>query len=248
MFMEKGTLIGLRNSRTYVLNVSGNKEWVPGLGVIETSRFLDKNYGDEVSIFDHKFTVVKPGLEDILRNMEKITQAVSVKDIGLMIVKSGIRCGSNVAEVGVGSGFLSVAILYYIKPGKLYGYDISEKNLEHVKGVVEWLGWKDYFIPVMVNGDLEFTKNDLDAIFMDIPDPSILLEKSHQALTVNGTVIAYLPNITQVQKFIFGSREIGFREWSVYEVIQREWVVGERELRPVNEGLLHTAFVVTLWK
>ncbi len=242
--MDEGTLVGLRNSRTFIVKVSGKKEWVPGLGVIDTKRLLGHNFGEKITIFDQDFLIVKPVLEDIISNMEKITQTVSLKDMGMMILRSGIRQGSNVAEVGVGSGFLSVGILYYIIPGVLYGYDISSRNLDHVKNVLDWLGWKEHFIPVRIEDKMEFIEGNMDAIFLDIPDPSTILENSYASLRENGRIIAYLPNITQVHNFFNNSRSIGIKRIRIYEVIEREWIAGDIELRPENTGLLHTAFLV----
>ncbi len=246
--MEKGNLIGLRNGRTFVLKFSGAKEWVPGLGVINTERFQDINYGDDMYILGLKFKVVKPTLEDIISNMEKITQAVALKDIGFILMKSGINQGSKVAEFGVGSGFLTVSILYNIRPGKVFGFDISEKNLEHVKKIMEWLGWTDYFTGIKIDEHFEMKEVNFDAVFVDIPDPTIYLKIFYESLNHNGRIIAYLPNITQVISYLQELRKFEFKKWSIHEILEREWINGKNELRPMNTGLLHTAFIVVAIK
>jgi tRNA (adenine57-N1/adenine58-N1)-methyltransferase len=248
MFVEQGQLIGLKGKRIFIVNVSGKKEWIPGLGVIETSRFLKLSFGDTIKILDHEFLIVRPSLEDILSNMEKITQTISIKDIGFMLLKSGVRPGSTVAEVGVGSGYLSVSILYYIIPGILYGFDSSSSNLEHVSNIMKWLGWDSHFISIKVDERINFMNKKYDAIFLDIPDPSAISRECYESIYENGRIIAYLPNINQVHLFAEKIKDTGAKSIEVYEIISRQWKVGQRELRPINTGLLHTAFIVVVGK
>ncbi|MEL9998730.1 MAG: hypothetical protein QXG55_06245 [Thermoplasmata archaeon] len=246
--MNYGDLIGLLNGKVYVLKMSGKKEWIPGLGVIDTEKFRDYNYGDKINILGLNFLIVKPTLEDILSNMERITQTIILKDMIYMIGKSGISSSSKVAEIGVGSGFLTVGILYYIRPSTLLGYDISEKNLMHVKNVLDWLGWIDYFKPYKIDNELNTNYNEFDAIFVDIPDPKIYLKDYYNSLKFNGRLIVFLPNITQVIDFVRELKNFEFRKNSIYEIMEREWIYGQREMRPLNTGILHTAFIIIVIK
>ncbi|MDP8011989.1 MAG: tRNA (adenine-N1)-methyltransferase [Thermoplasmata archaeon] len=242
--MLKNQLIGLKSDKIYVLHVSGKREWINGLGVIDTSIFIDKNFGDIINILNFDFKIIKPNLEDILSNLEKGTQGINKKDIGTIIMKSGIKGDSRVVEIGIGSGFLTISILFYLVSGKLISYDISRKNAENVMEIAKHFGMEDKWEFKIRDFKDGIDENNLDAIFVDIPEPWLNFENSMKALKPGGMFIAYLPNITQVRELLNRIERQEYYRAEIIEILERSWTYGRKELRPENFGLLHTSFIV----
>lgn len=242
--MFKDEIIGLLYDRVYVVYVSGKNEWVNGLGVIDTRNLMDKDFGEKVNILNFEFEIVRPTLEDILNSMQKSAQAINIKDMGTIIFKSGIKSDSKVVEIGIGSGFLTVALLYYLSNGKLVSYDISNKSAESVLEVLKMLGLDKRWEYRIRNLEEGIEEEGLDAVFMDVPEPWLSIEKTRNSLKYGGSIVTYLPNITQVREFIMNLEKVGFKKIEVLEIIERSWIFGTNELRPENTGLLHTSFLV----
>ncbi|MGC8664027.1 MAG: protein methyltransferase, partial [Thermoplasmata archaeon] len=168
--------------------------------------------------------------------------------IGTLILKSGIKANSTAVEIGIGSGFLTVSLLYYLHNGKLISYDISKRNAENVLEIIRRFGmdkrW-EFKIRDLREG---IDENNLDAIFLDVPEPWLNIEKTLSTLKIGGTFVAYLPNITQVRELLNNFEKFSFGNAEIIEIIERPWVYGNIELRPQNIGLLHTSFMVFLRK
>jgi len=242
--MLNNQLICLLSDKPYVVYVSGKNEWINGLGVIDTSLFIDKDFGDVVNILGFEFKIIRPTIEDILDSIERGAQAINKKDLGTIIFKSGIKNDSKVVEVGIGSGFLTITLLYYLSNGKLISYDISKKNAENVLEILKRFDmdkrW-EYKIRDLNDG---IEEKNIDAIFMDVPEPWHSIEKTKDSLKSGGSLLAYLPNITQVKEYVEHIIDMHFEKIEIIEIIERPWKFGKLELRPENVGLLHTSFLV----
>ncbi len=79
---------------------------------------------------------------------------------------------------------------------------------------------------------------------MDIPDAPLALEKVAPCLKNGGTIVSYLPSITQVGYFVEQAEKNNILVDRVIENLEREWHVEVRKVRPKSPGILHTAFLV----
>src|SRR3989344_5622238 len=79
----------------------------------------------------------------------------------------------------------------------------------------------------------------------DFPEPWLIFDHAKKALKSGGFLVCYLPNITQVMRAV-DNIGIDFVVDCVSEIIEREWHVEGKKVRPKNQGLLHTAFLVFL--
>ncbi len=240
-------LIGLyddKNKKVHVLSITNKMEFIPTLGMINTSRFNGLNYGDEIEIFGLKFIIVRPTLFDIIKMVQKRTQTVNFKDIGKIISIMGVRSDSNVLEIGIGSGHMTISILYHLENGKLTSYDISEENIKYVKEIVDMLGFSKHWIPKLRDIKNGVEEKELDSIFIDIPEPWISIDSLYESLKVGGILVSYIPNLTQVKEMKSKMENQGFSDINIVELIERKWTIGELEMRPEFTGLLHTSFIV----
>jgi len=139
-------LLYLDSRRTYLIKLNMGEKFHTHKGFIELDEVAGKRYGDSVKTsLGTNFYLVKPDLYDYIRKMRYITQIIYPKDIGLIIVHSGIGPGSRVVEAGTGSGALASALAYYVKPtGKVYSYEIRQEILEKAIKNIERSGVLDF--------------------------------------------------------------------------------------------------------
>ena len=191
--------------------------------------------------------VLEPTWAEILEGLgERRTQVIYPKDSGYMVLRAGLRPGSTVLEAGIGSGFLSAAILSVICPtGRLIAYEAREEHLEAALRNLELAG---------LSGCLDARHGDvrkaqdlplLDAAFLDMPDPWTVLSVLRESLRPAGLLLVFLPTASQVEKLLSRAGP----EWlveSVEEILRREWEPNPGALRPSPRMIGHTGFIVTL--
>ncbi|RME53021.1 methyltransferase domain-containing protein [Candidatus Woesearchaeota archaeon] len=191
-----------------------------------------------------RFVVLSPGFEDVKDVFERSAQKVLAKDLGVVVAKTGMEKGWRVLDAGTGSG---VAALFFARFAKsVVSYDVvaersrlAEKNAEMIGVTNVLFKTGDVFEGVEERG--------VDLFFLDVPEPHRALVSARAALRPGGFLVVYTPHILQALSVV---RSAGSGEWlyeGTFEVIEREWLVDERRLRP-HSGLLHTAFLTFLRK
>ncbi|HLC86023.1 MAG TPA: methyltransferase domain-containing protein [Candidatus Nanoarchaeia archaeon] len=193
---------------------------------------IKSNLGKEFVVFDANFL-------DELTKIRRGPAITHPKDIGLIIVTTGIGQGSKVLDAGSGSGSLSS---YLARIGcKVTSYEINKEFFK-----IAQLNHKELGLEVEIK-DKDVHKGidekDLDLIILDLPDPWNALKYIHKALKNGAFLVCYLPTVTQVAELVkkFDNK---FYMWKVSELLEREWHVEDLKVRPKNQMLGHTAFVV----
>ncbi|GJQ14621.1 hypothetical protein GpartN1_g6412.t1 [Galdieria partita] len=133
------------------------------------------------------------------------TQLVYSSDIGLIIHKMGLGCGSSVIEAGTGSGSMTFALATTVYPGgHVFSFDSNEERVSAVKSQMDKL----YF-----GSCVSFDCRDIaekgfgevgpvDGIFLDIPEPWLVVKHVVDLLRDGGTVVFYSPCMEQVLRTI----------------------------------------------
>ena len=83
----------------------------------------------------------------------------------------------------------------------------------------------------------------VDTVITDIPEPWDFFNEN--SVKQNLQWVSYLPSITQVQKIVNELSKNDFININVTETLNREWIVDKRIVRPKNEMVGHTGFVVS---
>ncbi len=241
-------LFALYDGRYYVFTLDGRKKFIRGLGVLDTKRFFNLKEGEKINIFDQEFIFLRPNIQDILSSMERREQIVHFKDIGTIIYLSGIHANSRVVEIGAGSGFLTISLIYYSFPGIVYSYDLSRDVIDNLNSLIQEFNLEDHWTGKVKDGRNGIDERNVDAVIVDIPDPWNTVHHAYSSLKINGTFIAYVPNISQVQILNKKLRDENFKNIETREIIERKWIAGDKELRPENTGIMHTSFIVSARK
>lgn len=209
------------------------------------------NYGDVIeSHTGHKFLVLKPSTSDFLLNIRRKTTIMYPKDIGYLILETGLRDGSIVAEVGSGSGGLTFVLASIVgERGKVYSFERREDFHNLAKENLERYGLSDRVVFILRDVAREgFGVQDLDIIFVDVPEPWEIVRWAKESLKGGGFWASLSPNVEQVQKTVFELSRQNFALIKTVEILEREILVRDVGTRPKERMISHTGYLTVARK
>lgn len=243
-------LILTASGKKYLVAVRRGKKFHSSEGYIDLGELVGREYGCVVrSNTGVRMTAHKPLLQDLLSKVRRITQIVYPKDLGYMVLISGIGPGSVVLEAGTGTGVLTATLAYYVRPtGRVFSYDINQEYLEAAHYTLERLGLREYV--ELKHGDVysEVSEKDVDAVFLDVPEPWKAVGNAWKALKPSGRLLSLSPTIEQVVETVENLRVGGFDDISCVEILVRDIRVKRGMTRPEFLMRGHTAYIVSARK
>ncbi len=247
--VEEGidVLMYIDRRRKWVVRVRRGKVFGSDRGKVDLDRIIGLEFGSPVKLSaGYLAYVLRPLLIDYLeKGFERRTQVIYPKDMGLMIILSGIGPGSRVLEAGIGSGFLTAALANIVRPnGKVYAYEVREDFAKIAIENLRRIGL-DSYVEVKIRDIREgIDERGLDAAFLDMPNPWDVLDKIYEALKPSAPIIFFLPTISQVEKLLKALKEFGgFTDFRCYETLLREYRLMEGAIRPETRMIGHTGYI-----
>ena len=203
---------------------------------------------------DHDYEVYIPSFDEFILLMKRGPQIIYPKDIGSIIISGNISKFSNILEIGTGSGALTLYLsLILDKESSLITLDENNKNQRRAQKTIERYISSNHaenksleiqYLNLQLS-DFKFddVSKKVDTVITDIPEPWEFFDNN--SVKQNLQWISYLPSITQVQKIVTELFKNDFININVTETLNREWIVDKRIVRPKNEMVGHTGFVVS---
>lgn len=192
------------------------------------------NTGKEMVLF-------KPVFIDSYRRIKRDPQIIPLKDIAAIIAETGVDKTSLVVDAGAGSGALCCFLANIAK--KVVTYELREDFSQTCRFNIEMLGLKNITLKRKSIYDGIDEKN-VDLITFDLPEPWMALEHAKKALKIGGFLVSYSPTIPQVADFVNAAEKIeGLMHIKTIEIIEREWEVKDRKVRPRSQMIGHTGFL-----
>ena len=231
--------------RNYLLTVKEGS-FHTDKGFIELDKLIGQDFGICVTTnMGEKFYVLKPSTWDTVMKINRKTQIIYPKDIGIILLKSGIGPGSRVIECGCGSGGLTVAMAHFVRPaGKIFSYERSPDFLNNTKrniekaGLIESVEFKHREIQE------SFDEQDIDFIMIDIGSPWDLIDAAKKALKGGCRLATICPSFEQLTHTVFDLEDKGFVNVETLEVLTRRILVRKGKTRPEQRMPSHTGFLV----
>tara|TARA_B100000945_G_scaffold126245_1_gene100456 strand:- start:474 stop:1247 length:774 start_codon:yes stop_codon:yes gene_type:complete len=199
------------------------------------------------------FKIYSPSYKEFVLLMKRGPQIIYPKDVGQIIIEGNIFSNSKVLELGTGSGALTLYLILILgDKGKLISLDVDNKNQYRAKKTIErylsTFNNEFKFNLDLINSDLaNFKYSDIqekvDVIITDLPEPWKFFDFNKIENQV--TWVSYLPSITQVEKLTHRLHENNFENIEVKEILERSWIIKDKIIRPMNEMVGHTGFVVS---
>ena len=215
-------------------------------GVIKHDDLIGQHWGRKV--YSHQgnpFYIMQPGLADILRETKRTTQIMYPKDIGYILLVMGIGPGSMVLEAGTGSGALTCAFAYMVgDAGHIFTYDRKPEIQKIAKNNVARLGLENRV--TFAIGDVEngFSEINVDALFLDLPNPQDYLEQVKTSLKPGGFFGTIVPTTNQVSSLTEALKKKQFAFIEVCELLLRFYKTDWDRLRPTDRMVAHTGYLV----
>ncbi len=238
-------LIWIDRRRKKVVKVEKGKTFGSDMGVLKLDDIIGKEYGNSVTLSTGtKALLLRPTLEDVLYSFKRKTQVIYPKDIGMMIVKLGIRAGMRVLEGGTGSAFITASLAWL--GAKVYTF---EKRREHLSVALRNLKWANLADKVIaVKGGIEeaphvYGTEQFEAAVIDLGDPWKVVDGVWKALKPGSPTAFWLPTFDQLEKLKEALRGKFLWQESL-ELWERRIKVEKGATRPEQLGITFTGFWV----
>ncbi len=249
--MEGDTVLFLtEKKKKYMVKVARGKRIHTSEGYVDLTEVIGKRYGSRIkSNTGSSWIILKPTVLDYVLHYPRLTQIIYPKDLGYIVLMSGVRSGSRVVEAGTGSGVLTTILASYVAPeGKVYSYDVEEEYIENARRNLENLGLLEYV--ELKHGNVEdgVKEREVDAFILDVPEPWKAVKSAYEALKDSGVFISISPTIEQVVETVETLRREGFEDVLTVEILLREMRVKKGMTRPVHLMHAHTCYITTARK
>ncbi len=241
-------VIYIDRKRKWIIRTNEKKAIGSDRGLIKLDNIENLRYGEAIKTsLNVEARILKPLLIDYIeKGLERITQTIYPKDIGMIIFLLGISSESNVLEIGVGSGATTLVLAHIVKPhGHVFGYDIREDSLEIAMRNLRRIGLDKYVTLKLRDARQGVDEKDLDAAIIDIPDPWNILDTLYSALKPTAPVAFFLPTINQLEKLynaLYSHK--GFIDIRCFETMLREYQLTPEAIRPSTRMIGHTGFIM----
>jgi len=238
------------NAKVFLLRKDANTQ--TKYGMINHNDIVSCDWGDKIKTsIGREVYIFRPNIEEIqLYLAKRKTQVIYPIDSLRMISLSGVIPGSRIGEAGTGSGFLTMYLSCYVgKEGRVFSFDINREAIEIAKENLDLLYCEknvDFFI---FDIRQEAPAEDLDAFFLDMPDPWNAISSVYNSLAPHGRLIVFLPTTNQVIKLLkaLENKEL-FKPIVILENQSREYQLQPDALRPFSVQVVHTGYILSLAK
>ena len=232
------------NFRKFILDTNGKTDKYKGVGVVDPSIFVGKEYGKQLEIGNKQFWILSPSLQDKLQGLKRQAQIILPRDAAHIIMNCSIESGHTVLEAGIGSGSLTIALANAVAPnGRVISYDKREDFIDHALKNLKTAKFDKHIVTKIKDVTKEIDEKELDAVILDIPNPWNAVSHAWKALKPGGYLCTYSPLISQLEKTVKEIEKHNFIEVKTLENIQREMVVSDRGTRPSFDMLGHTGYI-----
>lgn len=202
------------------------------------------------------FVALRPRLADFVLGggINRQSGIVYPKDAAQVVAWADIAAGQRVLEAGVGSGALTLALLRAVgERGTVIGYErradflaLAHANVRAFMAGTGGAGAAGHNLLLRERDVYEgIVDPDLDRVVLDLPEPWRVLPHLPGTLRQGGWVCAYLPSIIQVSQLVEALRQTRrFVQVEALEVLLRGWHVRQAAVRPAQQMVGHTGFLV----
>lgn len=238
-------LVGLRH-KNFIFRLHTGAEFQSHRGVILHDAIIGKPWGSQVTSHNGSpFFILPPSLADVLANTKRRTQILYPKDVGFILVMMGIGPGQTVLEAGTGSGAMTSALAFAVgNEGRVISYELREDAQHLARKNIELLGLEDRVVFKLRDIGLGFDEKEVDALFLDLPNPWDYIAQVRAGLKPGGTFACILPTANQVTHLLSSLRENQFAFVEVCEIFLRWYKAHPLRFRPTDRMVAHTGFLI----
>ena len=234
-------------SKNWLTKIEKSKKLHTHIGIIDFDQVLGLEYGSSIVTPKQKRVyLMEPTIFDFVMKSDRKTQIVYPKDLGYIAIRSGLKSGSNVLEIGTGSASLTTFFASLVGPsGHVFTYDVNEEFMEIARKNLKKSDTEKnvsmYKRDIMKEG-LELS--EMDVAIIDLGDPWNVLHIVHKCLKSSGSVAIICPTMNQLEKTSKHMNEIGFIDIESTEILIRNIEAREGKTRPSMRMIGHTTYLL----
>jgi len=200
----------------------------------KNGKIISTNTNKELCIFT-------PCFKDCYKKIRRSAQIIPLKDIGSIITETGINSKTRIVDAGAGSGALACLLANMAR--EVTTYEIRDDFAAIVEENITFLGLKNITLKKKSIYDSIDEKN-IDVITLDVPEPWLAIGPAEKALKAGGFLVSYSPTIPQVMDFVVKIKEnCNFIYIKTVEILEREWDIDGRKVRPKSQSIGHSGFL-----
>lgn len=234
-------------TKNWLTKIEKSKKLHTHIGIIDFDQVLGLEYGSSIVTPKQKRVyLVEPTIYDFVMKSDRKTQIVYPKDLGYIAIRTGLKSGSNVLEIGTGSASLTTFFASLVGPsGHVFTYDVNEEFMEIARKNLKKSDMEKnvsmYKRDIMKEG-LELS--EMDVAIIDLGDPWNVLHIVHKCLKSSGSVAIICPTMNQLEKTSKHMYEIGFTDIESTEILIRNIEAREGKTRPSMRMIGHTTYLL----
>jgi tRNA (adenine57-N1/adenine58-N1)-methyltransferase len=238
-------LVGLRHKH-FIFTLQAGTSFQSHRGVVQHDDLIGLPWGSQIrSHQGSPFLLIQPALPDLLRDLPRRTQILYPKDIGYILMMLGIGPGVKVIEAGTGSGGLTSALAFAIgREGRVFTYEAKEDVSRHARKNLERFGLDPQVTFHVKDIHDGFEQTNVDALFLDLPNPYDYLAQVRAALKPGGAFGCILPTSNQVILLLSALHQARFAFVDVVEILMRFYQAEYTKFRPTDRMVAHTGFLI----
>ena len=238
-------LVGLRHKH-FIIPLQAGAKFETHRGILQHDDLIGKPWGTQVfSHINAPFYLLQPSLADLLNELPRTTQILYPKDIGFILVTTGVGPGQKVMEAGTGSGSMTTALAYAVgSEGRVVTYEVKPDVQNLARKNLTRFGLESRVDFKLGNVQEGFDETDADFFFLDLPNPYDYTTQVRNALKPGGFLCCLIPTFNQVEKTLYSLYRDKYAFVEVCEVFLRYFQPIPNKLRPTDRMVAHTGFLV----
>ncbi|KAI3409193.1 tRNA (adenine(58)-N(1))-methyltransferase [Psidium guajava] len=221
-----------RHDTMKAVNVCKGSVFQNRFGVFKHSDWIGKPFGSKVYSNKSGYVyLLAPSPELWTLVLSHRTQILYIADISFVIMYLEIVPGCLVLESGTGSGSLTTSLARAVAPtGHVYTFDFHEQRASSAREDFERTGVSSVVTvgvrDVQGKGFPDELCGMADAVFLDLPQPWLVVVSAAKMLKPDATLCSFSPCIEQVQRSCEALRT-NFTDIRTFEVLLRTYDVRE---------------------
>jgi tRNA (adenine57-N1/adenine58-N1)-methyltransferase len=238
-------------SRSFLITLERGGEFHSHKGVIRHEEIAGRPEGTAVlSGTGQRFIAFRPRIGERMLKVRRRTQIVYPKDAGWLILALDVKPGSRIIEMGTGSGAFTLLLAQLIGPtGRIYTFDRRADFLENALSNLERYGLLDRVEGQVLEAGEPFPVEDVDAVFLDLPEPWRAVPAAQRALSPGRPIALLVPTAEQLKAAHQSLEEAGFAAIEAVEILERRMLVRAREgVRPFERMVGFTGYLLSARK
>lgn len=245
---KEGDLVQLQGSgyKSHILRLQAGAVLQTHRGVIRHDDVIGQKWGTRLQSHQgNPFYLFQPGLADLIREIKRTTQIMYPKEISYVMMILGVGPGKRVLECGGGSGALTTAFATMVgEEGKVYSYERKPEIQALARSNLARVNLDGRVVFKLGDAADGFEERDVDALFLDLPNPYDYLVQAKASLKGGGYLGMLVPTVNQVERCLQALQHHQFAFVEVCEILLRYYKTDWDRLRPVDRMIAHTGYLL----